>query len=160
MNTKSFFSNYPSDTEQICYEAWDRWIVLTFCSSSARPFQGPIVIYPKIRHFIQKSSSRCLKRRSKVSLDDGQTEAGGVPSQGGRDDALLRRSSPNLTWPDLTCPICPNLGKEMCSVRSLIPHFHWTFFSITTGQNPNEINFEVWEYCHDVNSCSRCLASR
>ena len=30
-------------------------------------------------------------------LDDGQTEAEGVPSQGGRGDALLRRMPPYLT---------------------------------------------------------------
>ena len=33
-----------------------------------------------------------------VCLGDGQTEAEGVPSQGGRGDALLRRMSPYLTW--------------------------------------------------------------
>ena len=32
-----------------------------------------------------------------VCLGDGQTEAEGVPSQGGRDDALLRRMPPYLT---------------------------------------------------------------
>ena len=32
-----------------------------------------------------------------VCLGDGQTEAEGVPSQGGRGDALLRRMSPHLT---------------------------------------------------------------
>ena len=32
-----------------------------------------------------------------VCLGDGQTEAEGVPSQGGRGDALLRRTSPYLT---------------------------------------------------------------
>ena len=32
-----------------------------------------------------------------VCLGDGQTEAEGVPSQGGRGDALLRRMPPNLT---------------------------------------------------------------
>ena len=32
-----------------------------------------------------------------VCLGDGQTEAGGVPSQGGRGDALYRRMSPHLT---------------------------------------------------------------
>ena len=32
-----------------------------------------------------------------VCLGDGQTEAEGVPSQGGRDDALLRRTPPHLT---------------------------------------------------------------
>ena len=31
-----------------------------------------------------------------VSLSDGQTEAEGVPSQGGRGDALLRRMPPYL----------------------------------------------------------------
>ena len=31
-----------------------------------------------------------------VCLGDGQTEAEGVPSQGGRGDALLRRMSPHL----------------------------------------------------------------
>ena len=31
-----------------------------------------------------------------VGLGDGQTEAEGVPSQGGRDDALLRRMPPSL----------------------------------------------------------------
>ena len=36
-----------------------------------------------------------------VCLGDGQTEAEGVPSQGGRDDALLRRMPPYLTWPGL-----------------------------------------------------------
>ena len=33
----------------------------------------------------------------RVCLGDGQTEAGGVPSQGGRGDALLRRMPPYLT---------------------------------------------------------------
>ena len=32
-----------------------------------------------------------------VCLGDGQTEAEGVPSQGVRGDALLRRMSPHLT---------------------------------------------------------------
>ena len=32
-----------------------------------------------------------------VCLGDGQTEAEGVPSQGGRSDALLRRMPPHLT---------------------------------------------------------------
>ena len=32
-----------------------------------------------------------------VGLGDGQTEAEGVPSEGGRGDALLRRMSPHLT---------------------------------------------------------------
>ena len=32
-----------------------------------------------------------------VCLDDGQTEAEGVTSQGGRGDALLRRMPPYLT---------------------------------------------------------------
>ena len=32
-----------------------------------------------------------------VCLGDGETEAEGVPSQGGRGDALLRRMSPYLT---------------------------------------------------------------
>ena len=32
-----------------------------------------------------------------VCLGDGQAEAEGVPSQGGRGDALLRRMSPYLT---------------------------------------------------------------
>ena len=32
-----------------------------------------------------------------VFLGDGQTEAEGVPSQGGRGDALLRRMAPYLT---------------------------------------------------------------
>ena len=32
-----------------------------------------------------------------VCLGDGQTEAEGVPSQGGRGDGLLRRMSPYLT---------------------------------------------------------------
>ena len=32
-----------------------------------------------------------------VCLDDGQTETEGVPSQGGRGDALLRRMPPYLT---------------------------------------------------------------
>ena len=32
-----------------------------------------------------------------VCLGDGQTEAEGVPSQGGRGDALLRRMPPYLT---------------------------------------------------------------
>ena len=32
-----------------------------------------------------------------VCLGDGQTEAEGVPSQGGRGDALLQRMSPYLT---------------------------------------------------------------
>ena len=32
-----------------------------------------------------------------VCLGDGQTEAEGVPSQGGRGDALLRRMPPHLT---------------------------------------------------------------
>ena len=32
-----------------------------------------------------------------VCLGDGQTEAEGIPSQGGRGDALLRRMSPSLT---------------------------------------------------------------
>ena len=32
-----------------------------------------------------------------VCMDDGQTEAEGVPSQGGRRDALLRRTPPYLT---------------------------------------------------------------
>ena len=32
-----------------------------------------------------------------VCLGDGQTEDGGVPSQGGRGDALLRRMPPYLT---------------------------------------------------------------
>ena len=32
-----------------------------------------------------------------VCLGDGKTEAEGVPSQGGRGDALLRRMSPYLT---------------------------------------------------------------
>ena len=36
-----------------------------------------------------------------VCLGDGQTEAEGVPSQGGRGDALLRRMLPHLTCPDL-----------------------------------------------------------
>ena len=36
-----------------------------------------------------------------VCLGDGQTEAGRVPSQGGRGDALLRGMPPPL--PDLTC---------------------------------------------------------
>ena len=36
-----------------------------------------------------------------VCLGDGQTEAEGVPSPGGRGDALLRRMPPYLTWPDL-----------------------------------------------------------
>ena len=35
-----------------------------------------------------------------VCLGDGQTENEGVPSQGGRGDALLRRMTPYLTWPD------------------------------------------------------------
>ena len=36
-------------------------------------------------------------------LGDGQTEAEGVPLQGGRSDALLRRMPPYLTWhPSLT----------------------------------------------------------
>ena len=34
-----------------------------------------------------------------VSLNDERTEAEGVPSQGGRGDALLRCMSPYLTWP-------------------------------------------------------------
>ena len=34
-----------------------------------------------------------------VCLGDGQTEDEGVPSQGGRGDALLRRMPPYLTWP-------------------------------------------------------------
>ena len=34
-----------------------------------------------------------------VRLGDGQTEAEGVPSQGGRADALLRRMPPYLTLP-------------------------------------------------------------
>ena len=33
-------------------------------------------------------------------MGDGQTEAEGVPSQGGRGDALLRRMPPYLTSPD------------------------------------------------------------
>ena len=33
-----------------------------------------------------------------VCLGDGQTEAEGVPSQGGCDDALLRRIPPYLTY--------------------------------------------------------------
>ena len=32
-----------------------------------------------------------------VGLGDGQTEAEGVPSQGGRGDALVRRMPPHLT---------------------------------------------------------------
>ena len=32
-----------------------------------------------------------------VCLGDGQTEAEGIPSQGGRGDALLRRMPPYLT---------------------------------------------------------------
>ena len=32
-----------------------------------------------------------------VCLGDGQTETGGVPSQGGRGDALLRRITPHVT---------------------------------------------------------------
>ena len=32
-----------------------------------------------------------------VCLGDGQTEAEGIPSQGGRGDALLRRMSSHLT---------------------------------------------------------------
>ena len=35
-----------------------------------------------------------------VCLGDGQTEAEGVLSQGGRGDALLRRMAPYLTSPD------------------------------------------------------------
>ena len=35
--------------------------------------------------------------RPVVCLDDGQTEAGGIPSQGGRGDPLLRRMSLYLT---------------------------------------------------------------
>ena len=34
---------------------------------------------------------------SGICLDDGQTEAEGVPSQGGRGDALLRCTPPHLT---------------------------------------------------------------
>ena len=34
-----------------------------------------------------------------VCLGDGQTEAEGVPAQGGRGDALLRRMHPYLTIP-------------------------------------------------------------
>ena len=33
-----------------------------------------------------------------LSCRDGQTEAEGVPWQGGRGDALLRRTPPYLTW--------------------------------------------------------------
>ena len=33
-----------------------------------------------------------------IRLGDGQTEAEGVPSQGGRGDALLRRMAPYLTY--------------------------------------------------------------
>ena len=36
-----------------------------------------------------------------VCLGDGQTEAEGVPSQGGRGDALLRRMPPDLTSTEL-----------------------------------------------------------
>ena len=35
-----------------------------------------------------------------VWLGDGQTEAEGVPSHGGRGYVLLRRMPPHLTWPD------------------------------------------------------------
>ena len=30
------------------------------------------------------------------------------------------------------------------------------FVFITSGQNPNKINFEAWEHCPDVKLCSSC----
>ena len=47
-------------------------------------------------------SNRCLSEGHgddglDVCLGDGQMEAEGVPSQGGRGDALLRRMAPYLT---------------------------------------------------------------
>ena len=39
-------------------------------------------------------------------------------------------------------------------VRSLIPLLHYIFFSIASGQNWNETNFEAWEQCPEVNLCS------
>ena len=41
----------------------------------------------------------CHAQTSAVCRGDGQTEAEGVPSQGGRSDALIRRKTPYLTWP-------------------------------------------------------------
>ena len=38
-----------------------------------------------------------LKDTGMAGLGDGQMEAEGVPSQGGRGDALLRRIIPHLT---------------------------------------------------------------
>ena len=43
-------------------------------------------------------SEGCGHGGSAVCLGDGQTDAEGVPSQGGRGDALLRRMPPYLTW--------------------------------------------------------------
>ena len=43
-----------------------------------------------------------------VCLGDGQTEDEGVPSQGGRGDALLRRMSPYLTRPEWRTTISAN----------------------------------------------------
>ena len=49
-----------------------------------------------------------------VCLGDGQTEGEGVPSQGGRGDALLRRMPPYLT---LTLPP-QTFSLQLCQLRS------------------------------------------
>ena len=59
-----------------------------------------------------------------VCLGDGQTEAEGVPSQGGRGDALLRRIP---LIPDLTCSaldknlaLCTYTSGEQLLGRSIL----------------------------------------
>ena len=57
---------YLSDSLQICYGAWSRWVLLKFCSTSgSTSSKGSFAIYSQIWHFLQKSYCQKLRGRKR-----------------------------------------------------------------------------------------------
>ena len=78
-----------------CIWSLQRIPPIGFCPGEGRP-----------RAFVVKSSGVLSEGYGRdgpgVCLSDGQTEAEGIPSQGGRGDALLRYTPTHLTWPNIS----------------------------------------------------------
>ena len=69
----------------------------------------------------------------------------------------------NLIWGILVLCLPNNLCSQIIGPQGkgvmgppLIPQLQWIFFSVTSGQNSNKINFEAWEQCPDGKLCTSC----